>query len=54
MIKSKIKVSVYPTQSTDLNPIENLWVNKKKKAGERNLSNLKEREIITREEWSKI
>ena len=34
---SKIKVLVYPTQSPDLNSIENLWVYLGKKRGEREI-----------------
>ena len=44
----------WPSQSPDLNPIENLWYDLKIAVHQRNPSNLKELEQFCLEEWAKI
>ena len=44
----------WPRQSSDLNPIENLWYDLKIAVHQRNPSNLKELEQFCLEEWAKI
>ena len=43
-----------PSQSPDLNPIENLWYDLNIAVHQRNLSNLKELEQFCLKEWAKI
>ena len=43
----------WPIESTDVNPIENLWKQLKVKVGERRPSNLKEFKEVCTEEWGK-
>uniref|UniRef100_A0AAZ3QLZ5 Tc1-like transposase DDE domain-containing protein n=1 Tax=Oncorhynchus tshawytscha TaxID=74940 RepID=A0AAZ3QLZ5_ONCTS len=43
-----------PSQSPDLNPVENLWHDLKIAVHQRNLSNLKKLEQFCLEEWAKI
>lgn len=49
-----INVLEWPSQSPDLNPIENLWKELKIKVGERRPSNLGDLEQVCIEEWGKI
>ena len=49
-----VNVLEWPSQSSDLNPIENLWSDLKIAVHKRKPSNLKEREQFCKEEWAKI
>ena len=50
----KVKVLPWPSQSPDLNIIENLWVDLKRAVHDRGPRNLQELERVCPEEWSKI
>ena len=49
-----LNVLEWPSQSPDLNPIENLWYDLKISVHQRNPSNLKELEQFSLEELAKI
>ncbi|KAI4883797.1 hypothetical protein NFI96_031425, partial [Prochilodus magdalenae] len=52
--KNHIKVMEWPSQSPDLNPIENLWRELKVRVAKRQPTNLHDLERICKEEWAKI
>ncbi|XDV53002.1 hypothetical protein PO909_021618 [Leuciscus waleckii] len=52
--KKHIKVLELPSQSPDLNPIENLWRELKVHIAQRQPRNLKDLEKVCMEEWAKI
>ncbi|CAJ0947548.1 unnamed protein product [Ranitomeya imitator] len=50
----RIQVREWPSQSPDLNPIENLWKELKTAVHKRSPSNLTELELFAEEEWTRI
>lgn len=52
--EKKVNVLAWPSQSPDLNPIENLWNDLKTSVHKRSPSNLTELEQFCKEEWSNI
>ena len=54
MQRNKYNVLEWPSQSPDLNIIENLWDDLKRTVHARQPSNLSELEMFCKEEWSKI
>ncbi|KAK3551569.1 hypothetical protein QTP70_019797 [Hemibagrus guttatus] len=52
--KNKIKTLEWPSQSTDLNPIEMLWHDLKKVVHARKPSNVAELQQFCKDEWAKI
>ena len=49
-----IRTLNWPSQSPDLNPIENLWNTLKVKVHKRNPQNIKQFEELCKEEWGKV
>jgi transposase len=49
-----VKVLEWPSQSHDLNPIENLWSELKKRVRARRSTNLTQFHQLCQEDWAKI
>ncbi len=52
--QARIKILEWPSQSPDLNPLENMWTMLKKQVHVRKSTNLTELQQFCQEEWSKI
>ena len=50
---NNINILLWPSQSPDLNPIENLWAELKRSVDKHKPKNVKDLERICQEEWSK-
>src|SRR4029434_2358826 len=51
---NKVNVLEWPSQSPDINPMENLWLDSKRAVHARSPRNLTELEQFCKDEWSKI
>ena len=51
---NKVKILEWPSQSPDLNPIENVWAELKKHVQARRPINLMQLHQLCQEEWAKI
>jgi hypothetical protein len=51
---NKVKVLEWQSQSADLNPIENVWTELKKRVQARRPTNLIQLHQLCQEEWAKI
>ena len=51
---NKVKVLEWPSQSPDLNPMENMWAEHKKHVRARRPTNLTQLHQLCQEEWAKI
>jgi transposase len=51
---NKVKVLEWPSQSPDLNPVENLWAEVKKHVRARRPTNLTQLHQLCQEEWANI
>ena len=53
-LENNVSVPEWPSQSPDLNPIENVWREPKKRVMARKSFDIKNLEIFAKDEWSKI